>query len=79
MSNSRGFGEPLADLETTLAKVEQVPRVRRIERRMSRKCEMMVVLSLLIALLSSMWSGWNSIQIARNTVLYTGRVCVEGK
>lgn len=76
MNTSRGFGEPLANLEATLAEVEQVPKMRRIERRVNRYIEMMIVLSLLIAILSSMWSAWNSIQIARNTVLYTNRVCV---
>ena len=76
MNTSRGHGEPLANLEATLVEVEQVPKMRRIERRISRHMEVMIILSLLIALFSSMWSAWNSIQIARNTVLYTSRVCV---
>lgn len=66
MNTSRGSGEPLADLETQLIQVEQVPKVEKIERRFNRKGQVVVVVSLIIALLSGAWAGWNSIQIAQN-------------
>jgi hypothetical protein len=66
MNTSRGSGEPLVDLETQLIQVEQVPKVERIERRFNRRGQVVVVLSLIIALLSGAWAGWNSIQIAQN-------------
>lgn len=62
MSTSRGNGEPLTDLDNALAEVEQVPKVEKIERRVTRRNQMMVVVSLIIALLSMAWSTWNTIQ-----------------
>lgn len=66
MATSRGSGEPLVDLDHALTQVEQVPKVERIERRLNRRSQVVVAVSLIIALLSMAWSTYNGIQIAQN-------------
>lgn len=66
MNTSRGNGEPLADLEASLVEVEQVPKVEKIERRFNRKGQVVVILSLLVALCSLVWNSFNTVQIAQN-------------
>jgi hypothetical protein len=67
MTTSRGSGEPLADLDAALVEVEQVPKVEKIERRVERRNQIVVIVSLVIALLSMAWSTWNSIEAGNNS------------
>lgn len=66
MNTSRGNGEPLSDLESTLVEMEQGPKVEKIERKFSRRSQVVVIVSLLVALGSTIWNGINAVQIAQN-------------
>jgi hypothetical protein len=69
MSGSVG-GDPIARLEQAAGRetrrLATKGQVDRVERRSSRRGQIVTALSLLIAILSVSWSGWNSLQISRN-------------
>lgn len=68
MSTSGGMvGEPLAELEKTLTRVEQVPKVRKIERRMDRRTKMICSVCIIVTLLAVAWSAVNTVWITQNT------------
>lgn len=64
MPTSRGIGGPLADLETTLAEVEQVPKVQRIERQATMRTKVAILIFAIFTLLAVVLSAWNTTGIA---------------
>ena len=70
MSDSVGGGDPLQRLEEAAERENRAlatkGQVRRVDKRSSRRSQMVVAVSLLIAIISVMWSGYNTIQITHN-------------
>lgn len=64
MNTSRGTGDALGDLESTLVEVERAPKARTIERRTDRKMKVAVAICLIVTCLAIAWSGVNTASIA---------------
>lgn len=62
---------PLDRLNDALAEVQYAPAVARVERRIRRRQKVTMIVCAVTALLAVAWSGWNSIQISRNTASAT--------
>lgn len=64
---NRRDDDGLENLEATLVEVEQVPKVQKIEHRFNRRSQVVVIISLLVALLSASWTSYIAVRQASNT------------